>query len=253
MKTNPTERFTDRVANYVLYRPDYPSEIIDYLQQKTGLSKTSAVADIGSGTGIFTRHLLDTDCKVYAIEPNEAMRQAAEEMLFEYPNLISLNGTATNTTLEEQSIDLIVCAQAFHWFNNAATKQEFHRILKPGGMAALIWNNRIVDADDFSKDYDQLLKSLSNDYNEVNHQQLTDKDFLAFYQDGDYEFVTFPNEQVFDEEGLIGRAQSSSYVPAGDTPEGQLFVTALKALFHKYQQDHCVRFIYQTEVYTGRV
>ena len=253
MKTNATERFTDRVANYVLYRPDYPLEILDYLHEHAGLTRTSVVADIGSGTGIFTRHLLDTDCKVYAIEPNEAMRQAAEEMLFEYPNLISLNATATATTLADHSIDLIVCAQAFHWFNNDETRREFQRILKPGGYAVLIWNNRLVAADDFSRDYDQLLKSPGSDYNEVNHQQLTDKDFQAFFKDGKYAFVTFPNEQVFDEAGLIGRAQSSSYVPAGNTPEGEIFIAALKAIFHQYQQDGCVRFLYHTEVYSGRV
>ncbi len=253
MNINPTERFTDRVANYIRYRPDYPPEIMDYLRQKTGLPAGAPVADIGSGTGIFTRHLLGAGYDVYAVEPNSAMREAASELMKDYPNHHAVSGTATQTTLPDHSVALIVCAQAFHWFNNVETKTEFQRILKPGGTVALIWNDRLIAADSFSIAYDNLLKNLGSDYNEVNHQKLGDADFAAFFKDGIYEQAAFPNEQIFDETGLTGRAQSSSYVPAGDTEGGRVFLRELKEIFREYAQDGKVRFGYDTTVYIGKV
>ena len=118
---------------------------------------------------------------------------------------------------------------------------------------ALIWNNRIVDTDDFSKAYDELLQQNSTDYKEVNHQNLSPADFTAFFRDGKYKQVSFPNLQLFDEDGLIGHAGSSSYVPASDTPEGKAFLVLLKEMFARYQENGKVSFQYHTEVYLGKV
>lgn len=253
MEADPTKRFSDRVDNYVKYRPTYPTGVLDYLETACNLTANSVIADVGAGTGIFTKLLLDKGYKVFAVEPNEQMLQSAVEQLTEYENFNPVNAGAEYTELSNASVDMIVCAQSFHWFSNSNTRVEFNRILKPGGKAALIWNNRSIDADEFSIEYDKLLQNDSVDYNKVNHQKIKDLDFKAFFKDGKYELKKFPNAQVFNEEGLIGRAFSSSYVPPQGTEEGAKFLKLLKDLFTKCNVDGKVTFHYQTEIYLGEV
>jgi ubiquinone/menaquinone biosynthesis C-methylase UbiE len=248
-----TQRFTNRVDNYTKYRPGYPPGVLTKLREAGGLSTHTTIADVGSGTGIFTLLLLDEGYTVYAVEPNDAMRQAADEQLGASKKYHSVNGTAEATTLSARSINMVVCAQAFHWFDAQKTKVEFARILKPGGTVALIWNNRQIEADEFSINYELLLRAQASDYERVNHQNLTGANFSAFFKDGKYELSKFSNEQVFDEAGLIGRAFSSSYVPSEETPEGQEFLAALKELFNRHQENGTVTVYYQTEVYLGEV
>jgi len=253
MEADPTKRFSDRVDNYVKYRPGYPPEVLEYLKDESELSPGSVIADVGAGTGIFTRLLLEQDYKVYAVEPNEAMRDAAIAQLSAGRNFTAVNGTANATTLATGSVDLIVCAQAFHWFNNEATRVEFKRILKDTGKVALVWNNRLTKADAFAIEYDALLKNDSVDYNKVNHQNVSDIDFKAFFKDGAYELKKIPNAQVFDEDGLIGRAFSSSYVPPQGTAHGDKFLNLLKELFSRHNENGKVSFRYETEIYLGGV
>lgn len=251
--SNSTQRFTSRVDNYTKYRPGYPAGVLETLRQEGELPPGAQIADVGSGTGIFTQLLLDADYTVYAVEPNEAMRKAADKQLSRNPAYHSVNGTAEATTLPPYSVDMVVCAQAFHWFDAQKTKAEFARILKPGGKVALIWNNRQVGADDFSIAYEFLLQQQASDYQRVNHQNLTEADFNAFFKNGQYTLTKYPNIQVFDLDGLAGRAFSSSYVPAEDTPEGIAFMARLKEIFDSYQVDGKVNVQYQTEVYLGEI
>jgi SAM-dependent methyltransferase len=250
---DPTKRFSDRVENYVKYRPSYPPEVITFLEKRCNLSGSPVIADIGSGTGIFTSLLLSRGYKVYAVEPNEAMQSAATEQFSGNENFHPINGTAEATSLPDKSTDLIVCAQAFHWFDAKKTKQEFNRILKDAGHVALIWNNRDAETDDFSAAYENILKHDSVDYNKVNHRNIRDIDFKGFFKDGAYDTIKYPNAQMFDEEGLLGRAYSSSYVPAEGTEEGEKFRVLLKDIFRRYNAGGKVTFHYQTEIYLGRV
>jgi SAM-dependent methyltransferase len=249
----PTQRFSNRVENYVKFRPGYPDEAISFLVKEAKLSIHSVIADVGSGTGIFTRLLLDQGFTAYAVEPNDAMRESAGKQLHTYPNFHSVNGTAELTTLSNHSIDLVVCAQAFHWFDQQKTKIEFKRILKPNGLVALIWNNRQIDIDEFAIAYELLLQQQGSDYKEVNHRNITDVDFSNFFKNGKYQLAKYTNVQVFDEDGLVGRAFSSSYIPPKDTEAGAVFLEALKQLFAQYQVEGTVNFQYQTEVYLGKV
>ena len=253
MQVDSKQRFSNRVENYVKYRPGYPDEVITFLKRECNLNCQSVIADIGSGTGIFTAMLLLQGYIVYAVEPNEAMQQAAELQLDRDKNFIPIDASAEATTLIEKSIDLVVCAQAFHWFNNEKTRAEFRRVLKDEGHAALIWNNRLADADDFSIAYENILKQDTKEYTEVNHRNISDSDLKAFFRDGEYKMVTYPNIQVFDEGGFLGRAFSSSYVPAEGTDAGEQFRELLKDIFAKYNKDGKVNFHYQTEVYLGKV
>jgi len=253
MSADPTKRFSDRVDNYVKYRPGYPIEVIDLLENECGLSAGSAIADIGAGTGIFTELLLNRKYKVYAVEPNADMLNAARQQLGGYENFIPANGNAEATSLLTGSIDLVVCAQAFHWFNNERTKVEFKRILKEDAFVALIWNNRLADVDGFSIAYENLLKQGATDYNQVNHRNISNIDFEAFFRNGKYKAVKYPNVQVFDEDGFLGRAFSSSYVPSEGTGDGKQFRKILKDMFAQYNKNGRVSFHYQTETYLGKL
>src|SRR5580692_5497799 len=132
-----TERFSSRVGNYVKYGPGYPTEILRYLEEETGFGPDWVVADIGSGTGISTALFLDNGNTVYGIEPNQSMRESAEELLGSQERFTSVNGTAENTGLKTASIDLVVASQAFHWFEPIATRKEFSRILRDRATSAL--------------------------------------------------------------------------------------------------------------------
>lgn len=245
---NSTTRFTDRVDDYVRYRPNYPAqELLAYLQAKTGFNNAWVVADIGSGTGISTELFLKNGNKVYGVEPNDAMRQKAEELLQGYPLFTSVNGTAEHTQLADKSVDLIVAGQAFHWFNPPLAKIEFERISK--GYILLLWNIREVNTP-FEKDYELLLQQFGTDYKEVGHKDIaTDEKLAAFFT---FESIQLKNNQVLDYEGVKGRLASSSYIPAPDAENYQPMIDTLKTIFNKHAVDGKVVFGYTTKVYLGK-
>ena len=246
-------RFSDRVADYVKWRPSYPEAAIQLLFERLGLrGGADVVADIGSGTGIFARLLAGRVGTIYAVEPNREMRAAAEEALSGVPGFTSVDASAEVTTLSDASVDLIVCAQAFHWFDRTACKREFARILKPGGYAALIWNRRL-DGSPFSQAYEKLLGSLGGEYQRVDHKKLLDSDFAAFFKDGIFTRSCFPYAQKLDFEGLLGRGRSSSYVPLPGTEGYERFEKSLKKTFDEFNVEGLVEIPYRTEVIWGRL
>ena len=247
----PEERFSDRVENYVRYRPGYPPGILYLLRREAGLTPASVIADIGSGTGISTRLFLTEECAVYGVEPNREMRQAAECLLAGWPAFRSVDGTAQATTMADKSVDLIVAAQAFHWFNTPETRAEFTRILKPAGRIVLIWNERLTDAAPFLRDYEQLLLRFGTDYASVRHEN-TDASALAQFFAGPYAAHTFPNEQRFDFTALQGRLLSSSYAPAAGHPQHERMIAELRRIFDLHQSNGEVCFLYDTRVYLGK-
>jgi SAM-dependent methyltransferase len=250
--TDSTKRFSTRVDNYIRYRPGYPAEILDLLKAKYGLTAASLIADIGSGTGISTEFFLKNGNPVAGIEPNKEMREAAERLLKKYPHFRSLSGTAEVTTLDNQSVDLIVAGQAFHWFNREAARREFMRILKPNGWVVLIWNDRKTDATPFLSAYEQLLKAYATDYEKVDHKQIGAQVVRTFFEPGPVSLHVFPNRQQFDFEGLKGRLESSSYAPEPEHPNHSPMMNGLKSIFDEFQQDGKVSFEYDTTIYCGR-
>ncbi|SFB02273.1 Methyltransferase domain-containing protein [Cohnella sp. OV330] len=247
------ERFTDRVETYVKYRPSYPAAAIDYLYGEAGLRRDSQVTDIGAGTGIFSRLLLERGTPVTAVEPNRAMREEAERSLEGYPGFKAVNGAAEQTGLPDASADFIVSAQAFHWFDQAAAKREFHRLLRPAGKAALIWNTRLTSGTPFLEAYEALLLRLGTDYATVNHRNITPEQLAAFFEPGTKGEARFPNRQLFDFDGLSGRLRSSSYTPVPGHPNYEPMMRDLRDIFDLYQQDGYVSFDYETEIYWGEV
>jgi SAM-dependent methyltransferase len=247
-----TKRFSDRVADYIRYRPDYPAEILPMLVRETGFSSESVVADIGSGTGKLATLFLDYGNNVDGVEPNDEMRLAGEELLARYSNFISLKGTAEATGLEADSIDLITAGQAFHWFDVPNARIEFRRILKPGGIVMLVWNQWSADLSPFLAEYSDLLIKFSLDANRVRHNtQRVDEEIVAFFDPNGHRIQFFDNKQVLDFEGLKGRLLSSSYSPLAGHPSHEPMIAGLREIFEKYAQDGRVEFLYKTHVYYG--
>jgi SAM-dependent methyltransferase len=250
---DPTQRFSSRVDNYIKYRPHYPRAVLNLFRRECGLAPTAVVADIGSGTGILTELLLQNGNRVFAVEPNREMREAAERLLKSHPLFHSVSGTAEATTLKPESVDLITAGQSFHWFDQDKTRTEFCRILKPGGCVALVWNDRDAISQPFSRAYEQLVQAFGTDYAAATHRQIDANVIGSFFGANGFKSATFPNEQAVDEEGLKGRLMSSSYAPEPGHPKHEPMLKALRELFEKYQTGGTVAFDYHTIVYYGRL
>lgn len=246
----PEQRFSNRVENYLRYRPGYPPEILGILKEQVGLAKGAVVADVGSGTGISSEWLLKAGAVVFGVEPNREMRQAAERLLAGYPDFHSVDGTASATTLGPERMDFIVAAQAFHWFGTPETRAEFSRILRPGGHLVLMWNERKLEATPFLREYEALLQQFGTDYAAVRHE-LVNADVLASFFIGAFATHTFQNHQQFNFESLKGRLLSSSYAPAEGHPRHDPMVAELRRIFDRHQANGQVVLEYQTQVYLG--
>lgn len=230
----------------------YPREILEVFRAEMNLTQTSVIADIGSGTGISARLFLENGNKVFGVEPNAAMRAAAEEFLKDFPRFQSVDGTAENTNLPDDSVDFVVAAQAFHWFDTDKTPVEFRRIARAGGFAALIWNERQLDSNAFLRDYEELLKKYGTDYEKVRHDNLDKEIFEKSFQ-ADFSVKTFLNVQTLDFEGLKGRLLSSSYTPPETDSRFEPMIAELERLFEKYAESGKIKILYNTNIFYTRL
>jgi SAM-dependent methyltransferase len=247
---DPTLRFSDRADDYERYRPRYPPAVLAVLERAVGLEPSWVVADIGSGTGISTEPFLHRGHTVFAVEPNDAMRAAAERRLGGLPGFRSVTGTAERTGLPTQSVDLVVAAQAFHWFDPVRARTELARILRDPNWAALVWNTRHTDTTEFLRGYEALLLEHGTDYRMVRHEWKNAGALESFFSQG-FERAVVPNEQLLDFEGLRGRALSASYMPASGHPGHDALLADLKALFDTHQEAGLVRVSYDCEIFWG--
>ena len=248
---NPTERFSNRVENYRRFRPNYPPAVIELIRETTNLPIKVEVADLGSGTGILTRLLLDQGWTVYAVEPNAPMREAAEADLGDRKKFHSIATRAEETTLPDVSVDLITAAQAFHWFDREAAFTEFRRILRPNGWVFLIWNER-QKGSPFDHAYHELLAMLGQAFEGV-RDRAEDKRLSTFFRAGTYREARFPNPTPLTWEALLGRFLSSSYVPTEDDPRHAGLVAHLRKIFEEQQRDGRVIMEQTTNVYFGQL
>ena len=248
-KFNSTERFSDRVDNYVKYRPTYPPALLNFLRERAQLTKDTPIADIGAGTGILTELLLKEGYTVYGVEPNAKMRAAAESQLKDFPRFTSVNGTGEATGLPDQSVSLITVAQAFHWMDPVAARKEFDRILLPNGHIAILWNLRTLDSP-FDKGYEALKATYGKDYHEI--RKAHEPELTAFFAPATMEVHYFRHTQQLDLQGLIGQVLSSSYMPQQKQPKHDELMAALHALFEQYQQGGEVTITYDTKLYVNK-
>lgn len=248
-------KFDGKGEIYAQFRPSYPQNCIDALFAHLHLTATDALADIGAGTGKLTQMLLEKGCTVYAVEPNADMRKIAEEQLSAFPNFISVNGTAENTTLPDGSVHCITAAQAFHWFDRAVFRKECQRILKPDGSVILIWNSRdersalVQENDRINRLYCPNFKGFSGGMRGAQQED----EFADFFSDGVYQTLTFDFPLYFDEQGFIGRNLSASYAPKPTGSAYNDYVTALQALFEKHAENGRLCMPNFTQCYIGNV
>jgi len=252
MESDPTGRFSSRVEDYIRYRPSYPEAILDWLARECGLTPQARIADIGSGTGILSSLFLRFGCRVDGVEPNSAMRLAAERLLAAEPRFHSVDGRAEATSLPAGSVDFVTAGQAYHWFEPEAARSEFSRILKPHGWVVLVWNERLVTTG-FLTAYEALLQGLSSDYGRVDHRRIDTGEITRFFTHSGWRLESFPNHQDFDWDGLRGRLLSSSYAPLPGSPNYQPMMEELAGLFAAHQQSGRVKVVYETKVYAGQM
>ncbi len=203
------------------------------MRQECGLSRDSVVADIASGTGIFTRLLLENGNRVFGVEPNADMRRAGEEYLADYPKFVSVSGTA----------------QAAHWFDREKALPEFRRILAPEGYVALLWNERQVDASTFGMDYENLLVKHGTDYLELQNQNNGPNEFFPF----ECHKQVLNNCQELDYISLEGLLLSASYTPQHGEPSYAPMLAGLRQMFEQHQAGGFVRMEYETRLYFGQL
>jgi SAM-dependent methyltransferase len=246
------QRFSNRVADYVRYRPGYPPAVLDLLRADCGLRPGHVIADIGSGTGFLSELFLKNGNRVYGVEPNSKMRQAGEEYLASYDGFSSIEGSAECTTLPDSSVDFVGAGQAFHWFEPEKTRAEFRRILRPQGWVVAIWNFREMETP-FARTYEDILVKYGTDYTRVRDSYPQAHDIQGFFLGEEFLQHSLPNVRLLDWEGLAGLLRSGSYVPREGHANFAPMMDALGELFRGHQEDGRVRMEYATHLYAGRL
>jgi SAM-dependent methyltransferase len=252
--SDPKERFSNRVDDYVRYRPGYPAALLDLLRDECGLraEDSCVVADIGSGTGLLTEMFLKQGNRVFGVEPNQEMRTAGEEYLRGYTNFVSVAGAAEATTLPDASVNFVTAGQAFPWFEPVATRREFLRILKPHGWLVVVWNRRRMDTP-FAGDYEAMLEHYGTDYLRVRAAYPEIHNVKDFFGAGQCMERALSYSQLFDWNGLAGRLHSSSFAPTEGQANYAPMMAELKRIFDAHQESGHLGMEYETRIYFGQL
>lgn len=245
-------KFTGKAKEYADYRPSYPQPLIDFIYTKLGQPTRLKIADIGSGTGKMSRCLLNMGSTILGVEPNVDMRKEAEKLFSDNPSFHSISGTGENTTLPANSVDAVICAEAFHWFDNEKSRLEFKRILKQDGLVFLIWNSFSVE-NVYAGELDALCRKLceKNGYNDIKVSK--DERAENLFGKSNFEIKIFDNtfNQGFD--GLLGGMLSASYAPKKGDDNFDEFVNGIGEIFKKYSDGGKIKTIFKTVCYFGRI
>ena len=254
MESDSIARFSRTVEHYRKHRPTYPQTIVEFLEGACRLPRTATIADIGSGTGRLSEIFLKAGYRVLGVEPNRDMRLACQEMLHRYSGFTGVAAVAEETTLEHQSVDLIVAGQAYHWFDQYRARKEFGRILRPEGWVALVWN--IVRQDTpFLQAFDQFLRTYRSATLRSSGigARAFDDEFAAWYAPGRVRVKSFDSAQVVDYEGLKGCVLSYSFIPAPGSCEYDAMLKHLETVFREHQERGLVTIHYDCRMRYGQL
>ena len=246
------KKFDSKGSVYAKGRPAYPEKMFEYLLMNKVITPNAVVADVGSGTGIFTAQIAPLVSQVFAIEPNADMREKAELCFGEFANITSINGSAENSTLRHNSVDLITVAQAFHWFDRDSFKRECERILNKTGKVILVWNDRDTTSQIIKDNFDVNKKYCPNFKGSSNGIDFSKDGFKDFFK-GEFDLVEFENNLVYNKEAFVSRNLSSSYAPKAGNKYYDEYVEAIIEVFDKRSINGVVDYPYITRCYIGKV
>lgn len=244
--------FSGRSGFYTKYRPRYPADLIQLLEREIGFSPSAVVADIGAGTGILSRLFLENGNAVFGVEPNDEMRGVASRELRAFPNFHAIKGTGEDTSLPEESVDLVVCGQSFHWLDPALAGNEFRRILREPFNVALFWNDRVEMQEGFNSQYERIVSEYSPKYHSSGSTTLDDQAFERFFG-GTLKKFSMDNFQELTLDGVMGRYRSASYAIKPDDGNYGKLAESIENAFKKYQKNGTVRLQYRTVAFMGKL
>lgn len=256
-----TQRFEDRVQDYLLGRPGYPRQVLDVLRPVMGEPPPSGladfrlgwtVADIGVGTGLLSLPFLEAGCTVRGVDPSASMVEACSRVLARFGGFAATEGRAEATGLPDACVDLVVAGQAFHWFDPEPARAELSRILRGPRAVAVVWNRRHTDGAPFSVAYETFLKSWGIDYEAVMDRYESPEALRTLFG-AEVSVNLLPNRQRLDRAGLIARLRSCSYLPGAEHPQHAAMVNAAGGLFDAHAKAGFVELRYDTAIYAGRI
>lgn len=247
-----TEKFNRLASVYATGRPTYAEEFLTELYKKFGFSAKSIIADVGSGTGKFAKQMIERGSYVYCVEPNKDMRNQAILELGKYKNCNAIEGDASNTTLQDCSVDFVTVAQAFHWFDVKLFRKECIRIIRTDGKVFLVWNMRDMNSDITQESY-KIYKEYCPEFNGFGGGIQKDDMRIRDFFDNEYERLEYDNPLCYDKEKFINRSLSGSYSLKQQDINYAEYINKLELLFYKYANDDVINMPNKTIVYAGCV
>lgn len=248
-----TQKFTGKADIYAKYRPSYPVEAVEFILGKIHADEPK-IADIGAGTGIFTKLLLENTSDITiicAVEPNEDMRRKMQPLVEKYFDLYSIGATAENTTLPDNGFDLVTVAQAFRLFDKQKFRKECQRILKPNGTVALIWNSLDKNSK-MTDEYNNISKKYCEGFVRLQKNSPKPQDFDDFFG-GEYIKKSISNPIVLDKKRFINHALLAPYSIKPEDKAFEEYIAELESYFEKYQENGIITIANVTEIYIGEL
>ena len=243
--------FTEKVADYIASRPDYPSALYAALRDCCTPSDGVTVADVGAGTGLLTQGLLRNGYRVVAVEPNADMRAASDRLLRENEGYRSIAGCAESMPLAPASVQLITAAQAFHWFEVDRARAEFLRVLTENGLVVLIWNDR-VPGDPLHAALDEVFDEFGGAKRAALVVHEGRADVPRFFGSTRARELSWSHAHRLDENGLRSLVFSRSYIPGRSTHAGRAVADRVDKIFRRFVTNETVEVRYRTIAMLGR-
>lgn len=244
--------YLGKAVNYSKYRPDYPVQLFELLKQEYNLNENQIVAELGAGTGKFSKIISNYVKKVYAIEPNQDMLNQGIEYC-NNTNVEYVLGSAENTNLKEHSIDIVFAVQSFHWFNKENTKNEVRRILKENGLFAIVWNDWEDENNEFSQVYFKYISDWKTKVTGQKYQHKNVEERKNFFKNQSYNTYSVVHSRQYSFEDLLGLTKSLSYAPKENETYYEEFIRGVKDIFDRYSKNGYVAFDFHTEIFIGEI